>query len=144
LAAIGTGAAPGGYAQTPAAQAGLAKIRAYLRNNPPIDLHHRAMVLWASTYFDGLMTAEERKACIQGLRDAERPAGGWAFSTLYPWTRSDDREQDLETSDGYGTGFVLFVLRKAGVPADDPAVVRGVAWLKGHQRASGRWFTRSL
>ena len=51
---------------------------------------------------------------------------------------------DLVTSDGYGTGFVVFVLRRAGVPADDPAVARGVAWLKRHQRASGRWFTRSL
>ena len=35
LAAIGTGAAPDGYAQTPAAQAGLAKIRTFLKNNPP-------------------------------------------------------------------------------------------------------------
>src|SRR5947209_645176 len=66
LAAIGTGAAPDGYAQTPAAQAGLAKIRTFLKNNPPADLHHQAMVLWASTYVDGLMTAEDRKACIQG------------------------------------------------------------------------------
>ena len=144
LAAIGTGAAPDGYAQTPAARAGLAKIRTFLEDNPPTDLHHKAMVLWASTYVDGLMSAEERKACIKELLGAERPTGGWAFSTLYPWTRGDGKEQDLETSDGYGTGFVVFVLRRAGVPADDPAVARGVAWLKSHQRASGRWFTRSL
>jgi len=26
----------------------------------------------------------------------------------------------------------------------DPAIQRGIAWLKTHQRASGRWFTRSL
>ena len=130
LAAIGTGAAPDGYAQTPAARAGLAKIRTFLEDNPPTDLHHKAMVLWASTYVDGLMTAEERKACIKELLAAERPTGGWAFSTLYPWTRGDGKEQDLETSDGYGTGFVVFVLRRAGVPADDPAVARGVAWLK--------------
>jgi len=36
------------------------------------------------------------------------------------------------------------VLREAGVPAMDPAIQRGIAWLKTHQRASGRWFTRSL
>jgi squalene-hopene/tetraprenyl-beta-curcumene cyclase len=144
LAAIGTGAAPDDYIKTPAAQAGLAKIRAYLKNNPPVDLHHKAMVLWASTYVDGLMTAEQRQACVKELIAAERPGGGWAFSRLYPWTRADGKEQDLETSDGYGTGFVVFVLRKAGVPADDPAIARGVKWLKSHQRQSGRWFTRSL
>jgi squalene-hopene/tetraprenyl-beta-curcumene cyclase len=144
LAAIGTGAAPDGYAQTPAAQAGLAKIRTFLTNNPPQDLHHRAMVLWASTYVDGLMTAEQRKACIGDLLAAQRPDGGWAFAALYPWDRSDGKEQDLASSDGYGTGFVIFVLRKAGVLANEPAIARGVAWLKSHQRTSGRWFTRSL
>lgn len=144
LAAIGVGSAPEGYAKTPAAQAGLAKIRTYLKNNPPIDLHHRAMVLWASTCVDGLMSADERNACVEDLKKVERPDGGWAFSTLYPWKRGDDKEQDFDTSDGYGSGFVVFVLRKAGVAADDPAVKRGVAWLKSHQRVSGRWFTRSL
>lgn len=144
IAAVGVGAAPGGYAQTPQAKAGLAKIRTYLKNNPPQNLHHKAMVMWASTYVDDLMTADERKACIQELKDAQKPNGGWTFATLYPWTRADGKEQDLSTSDGYGTGFVVFVLCKAGVPADDPAVARGVTWLKTNQRASGRWFTRSL
>lgn len=144
LAAIGTGAAPDGYAQTPQAQAGLAKIRAYLKENPPKSLHHKAMVLWASTNVAGLMTADEQKACISELLAAQRPDGGWAFAALYPWERSDGKEQDLATSDGYGTGFVVFVLRQAGVPADDSAVARGIAWLKSHQRGSGRWFTRSL
>ena len=144
LAAIGVGSAPDGYSETAVAQAGLAKIRTYLKNHPPANLHHKGMLLWASTYVHGLITAEERKAIIQELLAAERPTGGWAFSTLYPWDRGDDKQQDLETSNGYGTGFVVFVLRKAGVPADEPAVARGVAWLKNNQRASGRWFTRSL
>jgi hypothetical protein len=30
------------------------------------------------------------------------------------------------------------------VPASDPALERGAGWLRSHQRASGRWFTRSL
>jgi squalene-hopene/tetraprenyl-beta-curcumene cyclase len=144
LAAIGVGAAPNDYAKTPAALAGLAKIRKYLKNHPPVDLHHRAMVMWAGAYLDDLMTDAERQACINELIAAERPGGGWAFSTLYPWTRADGKEQDLTTADGYGTGFTVFVLRKAGVSADHPAIVRGIGWLKTHQRASGRWFTRSL
>jgi squalene-hopene/tetraprenyl-beta-curcumene cyclase len=36
------------------------------------------------------------------------------------------------------------VLRQAGLPAAHPALRKGVAWLKANQRASGRWFTRSL
>jgi squalene-hopene/tetraprenyl-beta-curcumene cyclase len=144
LAAIATGAAPDNYAQTPAAIAGLAKIRAFLKNNPSPDLHHRAMVLWASTSIDGLMPADEQKACIKDLLAAERPGGGWAFASIYTWERSDDKQQDFKTPDGYGTGFVIHVLRKAQVPVTEPAIQRGVAWLKTHQRASGRWFTRSL
>ena len=35
------------------------------------------------------------------------------------------------------------MLREAGVAADDPAIQRGIAWLKAIS-ASGRWFTRSL
>jgi len=30
------------------------------------------------------------------------------------------------------------------VPANDPALQKGVAWLKSNQRESGRWFTRSI
>jgi squalene-hopene/tetraprenyl-beta-curcumene cyclase len=144
LAAIGAGAAPDDYAKTPAAVAGLEKIRSYLKQHPPVDLHHRGMVLWAATYVDGLMSDHEKQACLRDLVAAQRPDGGWVFSLLYPWKRADDKEQDLESSDGYGTGFVTFVLRKAGLPADDPTVARGVAWLRSHQRESGRWFTRSL
>jgi squalene-hopene/tetraprenyl-beta-curcumene cyclase len=144
LAAIGVGAAPDDYAKTPAAQAGLARIRKFLKNNPPEDLHHKAMFLWASTYVDGILTADQQRAFVKELLVAERPGGGWAFSRLYPWTRADGKEQDLESSDGYGTGFTIFVLRKAGVPTSEPAIQRGIAWLKSHQRESGRWFTRSL
>lgn len=144
LAAVAVGNAPDDYIKTPSAQAGLDKIRTYLKSNPPANLHHKAMVLWASQKVDGLMTSDEQKRVIAELIAAERPTGGWAFSRMFPWTRADGKEQDFESSDGYGTGFVIFVLRKAGVPPEEPAIARGVAWLKTHQRASGRWFTRSL
>jgi squalene-hopene/tetraprenyl-beta-curcumene cyclase len=47
-------------------------------------------------------------------------------------------------SDGYATGFVIYILRQAGLPADHEALRRGIAWLQANQRESGRWFTRSL
>ena len=42
MALIGAGVAPDGYAATPAAKAGLDKVRQYLKNTPPVNLHQRA------------------------------------------------------------------------------------------------------
>ena len=36
------------------------------------------------------------------------------------------------------------MLRESGVPAVDPRMQKGVQWLLANQRASGRWWTRSL
>jgi squalene-hopene/tetraprenyl-beta-curcumene cyclase len=46
-------------------------------------------------------------------------------------------------SDGYATGFAIYVARQAGLPASDARLQRGITWLKTHQRESGRWFTPS-
>jgi squalene-hopene/tetraprenyl-beta-curcumene cyclase len=144
FAAVGVGVAPEGYADTPAAKAGMEKLRAYLKANPPPTLHHRAMLLWAATYTPSLITDEERKATIADLRALQHEDGGWSLASLGNWKREDGSPQDTATSDGYGTGFVTYVLRRAGATADDPQLARSVAWLKSHQRESGRWFSRSL
>ena len=144
LAAIAAGVAPGDYAQSTAAQQGIENIRNYLQNNPPPTLHHQAMLLWASSYLDGLISESEKQACQQQLLGLQRPDGGWALTTLGDWKRSDGQPQDLETSDGYGTGFVIYALRRAGMSAEALPIRRGIDWLKSHQRESGRWFTRSL
>ncbi len=145
LAALGVGSAPDGYARTEAAARGLDRLRAYLRANPAPDLHHKAFLLWASTRLDGLMTADDRGKTVAELRALQRPDGGWCLPSLGDWSRRDGSPNDKNAaSDGYATGLVVYVLRQAGVPADDPALKRGVAWLRTHQRASGRWFTRSL
>ncbi|MCR4414784.1 MAG: squalene--hopene cyclase [Thermoguttaceae bacterium] len=144
VAAIGVGAAPDGYARTPAARAGLDKIRAYLRGHPPAHLHHRAMRLLASLGVEGIMTDAQRADVVRDLFERQKADGGWGAATLGDWQRCDGTPQDLDSSDGYGTGFAVYVLRRAGIPADDPRLRRGVEWLKTHQRASGRWFTRSL
>ena len=144
MAAIGVGVAPDGYAETPQARAGLDRIRGYFRHNPPAHLHHRAMLLLASLHVDGIMTGTERAEVVRDLLALQKPDGGWALATLGNWERSDGKQQDLATSDGYGTGFALYVLRQAGVAVEEPAIQRGVAWLKSNQRSSCSWFTRSL
>ena len=144
MAAIGVGAAPDDYAETPAAKAGLDGIREYFKSNPPANLHHRAMKLLASLRLDGIMTEPERRQVVEDLFALRKPDGGWGVVTMGNWERSDDKPRDMESSDGYGTGFAIYVLRQAGVPADEPRIQEGIVWLKTHQRASGRWFTRSM
>jgi squalene-hopene/tetraprenyl-beta-curcumene cyclase len=144
MAALGVGLAPDGYSNTPAAREGLEKIRRYFRNNPPANLHQRAMRLLASLRIDGVMTEAQRAEVATGLFALQKPDGGWGLATLGNWKRSDGKEQDYESSDGYGTGFVIYVLRSAGIAANDSRIQKGIAWLKTHQRASGRWFTRSM
>jgi squalene-hopene/tetraprenyl-beta-curcumene cyclase len=102
------------------------------------------MILWGATKLDGLLSAEEKQAIVKELSDLQKPDGGWALATLGDWKRGDSTPQDTEHSDGYGTGFVTYILRQAGVPASDPRIEKGIAWLKANQRESGRWFTRSL
>ncbi|MCA9077463.1 MAG: squalene--hopene cyclase [Planctomycetaceae bacterium] len=144
LAALAVGLAGEEYAQAEGVQSGVDGINKYLSQNPGPTLHHRAMVLWAAQHLDGLLTDEQQASVVTELRSLQKEDGGWGLATLGDWKRGDDSPQDTESSDGYGTGFVVFVLRQAGVPVDDPAITRGVNWLKTHQRASGRWFTRSL
>jgi squalene-hopene/tetraprenyl-beta-curcumene cyclase len=145
LAALAVGLAPGGYAKTDAAAGGVKKLQAYFAKTPAPDLHHKAMLLWASQGVDGLMTADARKTAVAELKAKQRADGGWCLPSLGEYRRRDKTGNDPDApSDGYGTGFVVYVLRQAGVGADDPAVAKGVAWLKANQRASGRWYTRSL
>lgn len=143
MATIAAGVAPDGYAKTPAARAGLDKVRAYFRDNPPLTMHNRAMMLWAASYVDGIVTDDDCERAINDLFALQKPDGGWGVATLGDWNRCDGKEQDKESSDGYGTGLVVYVLRRAEVAAGDPRIQNGIKWLKEHQRANGSWFTRS-
>jgi squalene-hopene/tetraprenyl-beta-curcumene cyclase len=145
VAALGAGHAPEGYARAPAAKAGIDRLRAYFAANPPPDLHHETMLLWASTRLEGLMTSRRRNETIAKIRKLQRPDGGWNLPSLGSSKRRDGSPNDPHApSDGYATGLAVFVLRQAGVPSNDPALRRGAGWLLANQRASGGWFTRSL
>lgn len=144
LAVVALGVAPDDYAESDAAQKGLARIREYLNNNPPENLHHESMLVWASSYIDGLISNEQKATVRKRLLALQKKDGGWGLATFGDWKRADAKRQDLDSSDGYGTGFAVYVLRRSGMPAKAPEIQRGIMWLKANQRASGRWFTRSL
>ena len=144
LAALAVGMAGDDYEHTEQVQAGIDGLRRYLNADPGHTLHQRAMALWASQHLDGLLTPQQQGEVVAELRALQKEDGGWGLATLGDWLRDDGSPQDMESSDGYGTGFVVFILREVGIHADDPAITRGIQWLKSHQRESGRWFTRSL
>jgi squalene-hopene/tetraprenyl-beta-curcumene cyclase len=145
IAAIGAGHAPGAYAQTDSARAGIERLRAYFAATPPPDLHHETMLLWASARLDGLMSSRQRTETIAKLRKLQQRDGGWNLPSFGSWKRRDGSPNNPNApSDGYATGLAVFVLRESGVPATDPALRRGAQWLLANQRASGGWFTRSL
>jgi squalene-hopene/tetraprenyl-beta-curcumene cyclase len=141
LAALATGIAPGDYAKSEEGKAGLARLRDYFKRNAPPNLHHKAMLLWASQRTEGLMTPEERSATIKEVVKLQREDGGWSMSSFKTITRYSRSKFQDPASDGYATGFFVYVLRQAGLPASRPEIVRGVKWLKTHQRESGAWFT---
>src|SRR5262249_20751851 len=127
-------------------------------------------LLWASLHVEDLLTSKEKEQTLSELMASQRPDGGWSLASLVD-NRTDPRRQteagrktraekghgqeflvyvgrdkvyrSALASDGYATGLAIYVLRQAGVPAADARLRRGVAWLKSHQRESGRWFTPS-
>ncbi|MBM3980257.1 MAG: terpene cyclase/mutase family protein [Planctomycetes bacterium] len=147
LAALAIGYAPGDYAKTPKARAAIEKLKGYFKAVPPPDLHHSAMLLWASTKVPGLMTADQQQKAVAALLAKQRKDGGWSLPSLGAYLRRDKEKTPNDPnaeSDGYGTGFVTFVLLQAGAKPTDAPVARAAKWLKANQRESGRWYTRSL
>ena len=144
MAALAVSVAPEDYAQQPTAREGIARLKKYLAATTMPTLHHRAMLLWADTFMPGWLTDADRKRCLDELLSRQHEDGGWSSATLGDWKRADGSPQDTKTSDGYATGLVIYLARRANVPVSDPRLARGVSWLQSNQRESGRWFTRSL
>ena len=76
LAAVTAGIVPKSYRETTAAAAGIARLRGWLGDNPPQNLHHKGMMLWAASGLDGLVDDATGKKWSRGLVAAPRAAGG--------------------------------------------------------------------
>jgi squalene-hopene/tetraprenyl-beta-curcumene cyclase len=144
MMALAVCCAPDDYAETPAAQSGIERLKKYFAATPMPTLHHRAMLLWADTFRPMWLSEDERKKCLDELLALQHADGSYSIASLGDWPRADGSPQDVTTGDGYATGLAIYLARRSGIPADDARLARGIAWLKANQRASGRWFTRSL
>jgi squalene-hopene/tetraprenyl-beta-curcumene cyclase len=146
LAALNLLTAPGEFRDTPPAQHALGLVRAYISKHPPLSAYAEAMLLWASCHMEGLADKPARETIAERLLTLRAPDGGWALENLIVGTPSfENLQRDLQrASDAYATGFVVYILREAGLSADDGRLRPAIHWLKTHQRQSGRWFVPSL
>lgn len=158
LAAVAVGTAPENYRSTPAIQENIKMLREYLdREYDWQPLINRVTLLWAATKLPGLVTPERQKSIVSDVLSKQQDDGGWSLFPLArtwrdwgpsalvgQWKRQDGSLQETR-SDGYATGFVVFVLQQAGIPRNNRQLQRGRQWLIENQdRSQGFWLAYSL
>lgn len=159
VAMMAAATAPGWLKETeeagsPELKQQVARLKHYLRTQPPLHDYSRVLLLWSATRTPGLLEDAKTAELLGQLSTHQRADGGWSirtFATPEAWGKGNrasrlKAEPDFGSpaSDGHMTGLALIVMRSAGVPASDPRIQKGVAWLQSNQRESGRWWTRSL
>lgn len=156
VAAMAIGTAPGWLAkqEDPSLLERVDRLKNYLRTAKPPEDYDRCLLLWADARLPGLLEPAQRQKLIELVFTKQQSDGGWSIRTFgqpEEWGKGNrakklrsEPEYANPPSDGHQTGLAIILLRESGVSADDPHIVRGVAWLKSNQRDSGRWWTRSL
>jgi len=130
------------------------RMKKYLRTQEPPHDYGRLLLLWTSTRIDDLLSEKQRQDLVESVWKHQRADGGWSIRTFAApdaWgsgKRAEKLKQEADfenpASDGHQTGLAVLVLRDAGVPAKDNRLQKAVKWLLANQKASGRWWTRSL
>jgi hypothetical protein len=146
LVALGAAAAPDGYAQTEPAKSGIEKLRGWFKAHAPKDLHERGLTVIADWAVGGILTKEQRGEHIAAFFAKQLPTDGWSTGTLsvHPdWKRPDGQPLDVTRTDGYATGFAVYVLTRAGVPPSDARLAKALDWLRTNQRETGGYYTFS-
>jgi squalene-hopene/tetraprenyl-beta-curcumene cyclase len=134
LAALAVGTAPQDYQSRASIHDPLQELRDYLaREYPAQSLHHRLILLWASTKLPGVLQPPQRQALIAEVLRAQNPDGGWSLSALVPKTSRRGALLRYSDSDGYATGLATLVLEQTAMPAAAAEVQRGRSWLVRNQ-----------
>lgn len=144
LAVAALGTAPGGYAQSEDAQAGVERLRHYITANfDSQNLLNRLTMLMAADCLPPFVSAEQRTRTVADVLALQQADGGWSAGRLGAYARVDQTPLDT-ASDGYGTALAVLALRGEALAANRAAAARGLAWLSGHQQGSGGWLATSL
>ncbi len=157
VAARAVANAPGwlGQQHGTALEARVNLLKKYLREPKKLQGDYdRTDLLWTASEYPGLINEAKKRELMEIVFGHQQFDGGWSIRTFAmpeEWgkgNRASKLRSELEfpfpQSDGHMTALAIIALRKAGVPASDPRIQRGVAWLLDNQRSSGRWWTRSL
>lgn len=104
----------------------LERARAWLGKAQPASTEDLTYRLLGLAWTGG--AESERARAARELAAIQREDGGWS------------QVPSLKESDAYSTAQALVALRRAGgMATDDPAFVRGIAWLSAAQAADGSW-----
>jgi squalene-hopene/tetraprenyl-beta-curcumene cyclase len=132
------------------------RAKAALRGHQPRNDYERVLQLQLAVVMPELVPQATRDAAVAVLDRHQQADGGWSTRSMSPiadWgpilpnnVAYLEREPDADhpASDAYMTSFAIILLRESGVPKEDERVRRGLAWLTATQRASGRWWMKSL
>lgn len=132
------------------------RAKTALRGHKPRNDYERVLQLQLAGVMPDVVPQATRDEAIAVLGRHQQADGGWSTRSMSPIANwgpiQPGHVKHLEgfpdaakpEPDAYMTAFAVTLLREAGVPAADPRVQRGVKWLKANQRASGRWWMRSL
>jgi hypothetical protein len=115
-------------ADTPTADAVAesAKLAAALLQESPSTGTTQALAFRLLFQVRAGQTGEQLASALDALRGRQQADGGWG-------------QIADAASDAYATGQALYALSLAGVPRDDAAIQRAVAFLLAQQRADGSW-----
>ena len=158
LAAIAVGTAPENYRARPEIQNNIKALGDYLdREYARQPLLNRMMLLWAAAKMPGLVTQDRQSGIVAEVLSQQRDDGGWnLFRLAVPMTDADvktllgrfkrlDGSLQDSNSDGFATGFTVYVLEQSGVARESDALKRGRAWLEKNQdKTDGSWMTYSI
>jgi len=126
----------------------LRKVRTWLATSGGRDTEDRVFRLW------GLVVVEAERPVVAQAREAlsatQRRDGGWGqLDRLVADERAaiagagaasaEVLARRAAESDAYATGTALVAMRQAGVGPNDPAYLRGIAYLLRTQQADGSW-----
>ena len=154
LAALAVAVAPENYQARPPIQLYLQRLREYLaREYPSQSLHHRVMLLWASTKLPGLLQGTQRQSIVSEVLRVQNKDGGWSLSSLLNKSPEGHRLLLDAASDGYATGLVTLVLEQTAMTGTSAEIQRSRIWLERNQLGQvaswvrgqeGSWLARSL
>jgi hypothetical protein len=121
------------------------ELIAYLtRERAHQPLHHRLMLLWASTRFPSVLPAAARTAIVDEAWKKQQPDGSWTTEALGPF-EAHPNAPHAEGSNAYATAFAAYVLQQTAGDAPNPKLARALAWLRTHQNAEcGCWQAVSM